>query len=90
LNDASKLPKTNLLKNKCETSPDFAVIGDYCQNHHKFSYQSNNKQCTPNAVVALRALHVKYVDKWTTPDIHQILNVGDQLYLNVYLAHDQI
>jgi hypothetical protein len=45
---------------------------------------------TPNAVVALSALQVKCVEKWTTSDINQTLNVGDQLYLNGKLPHDQI
>jgi hypothetical protein len=38
----------------------------------------------------LSSLQVKCVEKWTTSDINQILNVGDQLYLIGKLPKDQI
>lgn len=62
------------------------IRGFRSQNSNKYSEHSRNNQDIPNSIVSIVMHHICPVDKWNSQNIDMILDVGNQLYRDSYIA----
>ncbi|CAH1989161.1 unnamed protein product [Acanthoscelides obtectus] len=66
---------------------DAIIRGYRSQNSGQYSPESRNNQDIPNCIVCLVLHHLVTVENWNAKHIDLILDVGDQLYIDSYIAY---
>ncbi|KAJ8954144.1 hypothetical protein NQ318_005738 [Aromia moschata] len=65
-----------------------AIVRGYrSQNSDHYNGHSRNNQDIPNCIVALVMHSLFSVDNWAAKHVDQILDTGDQLYIDSYIAY---
>nr|CAI5839711.1 unnamed protein product [Callosobruchus analis] len=66
---------------------DAIIRGYRSQNSEQYSQESRNNQDIPNCIVCLVLHHLVSVENWNARHIDLILDIGDQLYIDSYIAY---
>ncbi|XP_060534309.1 uncharacterized protein LOC132706789 [Cylas formicarius] len=65
-----------------------AILRGYLsQNHEKYAKESRNNQDIPNCIVSVVMNSLIPVNEWTSKHIDLILDTGEQLYIDSYIAY---
>nr|CAH7728598.1 unnamed protein product [Callosobruchus chinensis] len=85
--------RRQLLGRKCYYTlkgADAIIRGYRSQNSEQYSQESRNNQDIPNCIVCLVLHHLVSVENWNAKHVDLILDIGDQLYIDSYIAYGPI